>query len=335
MIFLLVISSIAMLKGFSWKTTKQSDFDNHTHVNYNNTLFGRPTAAIDWCESNYEISPFVVEFWNTLTSWNIWLAGFIGTVAAFKYKCEKRFVVCYIMTQIIGLGSVLFHATLLYEWQLADELPMFWGLLVLFYILANIDRRETPSILWPISLTAYGGLATAFFIFYTTEHPWCHQVHILVGAIYGLKVKTRLVSHIKSLNIATNAHNRINTCFSIYVISGLTGFGCWIIDQSMCSQLSNLPFGLPNPQLHAFWHTFMAIHCYFGILTPIYYRGVVLKNDPIVFDMFAFNKGEKGAICVLPFVASKKHVWEGPDGCCDNNTNNSPYDNNNTKQKKI
>ena len=72
-----------------------------------------------------------------------------------------------------------------------------------------------------------------------------------------------------------------------------------------------------------------------GILTPIYYRGVVLKNDPIVFDMFAFNKGEKGAICVLPFVASKKHVWEGPDGCCDNNTNNSPYDNNNTKQKKI
>jgi dihydroceramidase len=30
--------------------------------------FGPLTASVDWCEENFAMSPFVAEFWNTISS---------------------------------------------------------------------------------------------------------------------------------------------------------------------------------------------------------------------------------------------------------------------------
>ena len=54
---------------------------------------------------------------------------------------------------VVGLGSFIFHATLLYEAQLADELPMVW---VASYCLAILfDSEKGFSLRTPraISLT--------------------------------------------------------------------------------------------------------------------------------------------------------------------------------------
>ena len=50
-----------------------------------------------------------------------------------------------------------------------------------------------------------------------------------------------------------------------YMIYLLLAFAGWIIDQKACSLLHNLPFGLPNPQLHAVWHVLVGINAQFGM----------------------------------------------------------------------
>ena len=52
----------------------------------------------------------------------------------------------------------------------------------------------------------------------------------------------------------------------------LVAFVGWIIDQKACSLLHNLPFNLPNPQLHALWHVLVGINCQFGITFVISLR---------------------------------------------------------------
>jgi dihydroceramidase len=48
------------------------------------------------------------------------LYGFYNT---WKLGFEKRFLLAYAAVSFVGMGSWCFHMTLLYEFQLLDELP--------------------------------------------------------------------------------------------------------------------------------------------------------------------------------------------------------------------
>ena len=43
------------------------------------------------------------------------------------WKRIFRYTLCFVLLLITGVGSWMFHMTLLYEMQLMDELPMVWG----------------------------------------------------------------------------------------------------------------------------------------------------------------------------------------------------------------
>lgn len=50
-------------------------------IDYNNpeeSFWGPPTAAIDWCEDNYAWTRYIAEFWNTMSSILLALAGVVG-----------------------------------------------------------------------------------------------------------------------------------------------------------------------------------------------------------------------------------------------------------------
>jgi hypothetical protein len=86
--------------------------------------WGDHTASIDWCEQNYVHTPYIAEFYNTLTNLPTILLGLWGCYGSFKGGLRRRYALGYLGLTGIGLGSLLFHATLKYEAQLLDELPM-------------------------------------------------------------------------------------------------------------------------------------------------------------------------------------------------------------------
>lgn len=86
--------------------------------------YGNHTATIDWCELNYTHTPYIAEFYNSLTNFPTILLGLYGAYRSIKGGLRKRFALGFLGLTGIGLGSFGFHASLKWEWQLMDELPM-------------------------------------------------------------------------------------------------------------------------------------------------------------------------------------------------------------------
>lgn len=84
------------------------------------------SASIDWCESNYTHSSYIVEFYNTLSSLIISFAGIYGLYILQRCNGTVLERVIAVLFILVGLGSAAFHATLRFECQLWDEIPMLW-----------------------------------------------------------------------------------------------------------------------------------------------------------------------------------------------------------------
>ena len=93
-------------------------------------------STVDWCEANYNVTRYIAEFWNSLTGFAI-----ISSAIYWRYlsntqntQIVKRSVFVGAYGQcfkdifwyllLVGVGTMLFHGTLLYKYQLLDELPM-------------------------------------------------------------------------------------------------------------------------------------------------------------------------------------------------------------------
>ena len=64
------------------------------------------------------------EFWNTITNVNHIALGLFGYFVCLQMKLEKRFQLAYLSLVVIGVGSWMFHMTLLYEYQVRS--PFFF-----------------------------------------------------------------------------------------------------------------------------------------------------------------------------------------------------------------
>lgn len=93
---------------------------------HNETGYWGPVDAIhQFCEPHYQTSPYLCEFYNTLSSF-----VFLG-LAVYIWKNFPQFAqqdvyirVALVWLAIISMGSILFHGTMRYSFQLMDEFPM-------------------------------------------------------------------------------------------------------------------------------------------------------------------------------------------------------------------
>jgi len=86
--------------------------------------WGPRTATIDWCESNYEITHFIAEFWNTISNLIMiifplysvyWSYKHVKFAENLKRTSPTRFnqqfnipvsvVVCQLSLALVGIGS--------------------------------------------------------------------------------------------------------------------------------------------------------------------------------------------------------------------------------------
>lgn len=100
-------------------------------------------SNINFCEPDYEMTHYVAEFWNTLSSLAMVLVGVSGICLTRWQKLGVEQLLCYLAVGIVGCGSFAFHATLMRTGQVADEIPMLWGTLTLIYgAVHHADERR-------------------------------------------------------------------------------------------------------------------------------------------------------------------------------------------------
>ncbi len=157
----------------------------HIHPRSNGAgYWGPPSANIDWCEDNYVATTMIAEFWNSFSSFALVSAGFVAYLRELKQYTEQpslSFAYAYIATTFVGIGSFLFHATLLWSMQIMDELPMVYaalGFMVLFLTVEDTPNKKTGhDYLW-IFVLGYAVFSTALEIF-LPQHPEIFQLMFL------------------------------------------------------------------------------------------------------------------------------------------------------------
>ncbi|XP_046852710.1 alkaline ceramidase 3-like [Xenia sp. Carnegie-2017] len=235
-------------------------------------IWGDPTSTLDWCEENYVVTKYVAEFWNTITNYFMVVPPLLTAIRFYKTGVDARFVMSFLSVVAIGIGSTLFHATLLYKMQLLDELPMIYCTYIILYcVLTCNDEPHKKTFYLKFFLTISCVIVTLIYLI--VVNPLVFQW------AYGLSVAVLIVA----TNYSARKYN-VPLKFSILaLICYGFGFILWNIDNEFCIYVRYFRGLLPWPfntvgQLHAWWHCFAAFGGYFQILFTIELRMICRRR---------------------------------------------------------
>ncbi len=221
----------------------------------------------------------------------------------------------------VGFGSTMFHGTLLYEWQMADEIPMVWSILCWLYamfLMESVDTASPKHTLTTIFAVLYSVIYSVMHYFFAFTITFQLQFGIAV-ALSGYILHKNCLKHCGRSMIpfvmsgrprklsGSFDHKEIDDLYTLcrlYVWALLAGFAAWIFDQAACDVLHSLPFGIPNPQLHAWWHVLIGFNCHIGLQLSIGLRQKVLSQTVLPTTKWygpgriwpITNRGEKAGV---------------------------------------
>jgi dihydroceramidase len=217
--------------------------------------WGAVTADYNWCEQDYKITPYVAEFFNTVSSLAVALAGVIFGRQARAHKYGVRFQVAAAGLIIIGLGSVAFHGTLQRWGQVLDEVPMLWSSLVFLWIAVCNALGRRGEAAWSARLAGLlGGVgAGSTWVYFNAGFGFFLVTYVVtVFAIFTVTL-VRASCYAPERNAPARKYAYLSVAFY-----GAGFFFLWIPEQVFCgnrihdTHLSGL-LALPIP-LHAFFH---------------------------------------------------------------------------------
>lgn len=236
--------------------------------------WGAVTSSVDWCERNYAFTPYVAELFNTTSSLAMVLAGALG-VWLHRGVLERRFLFAFAMVALVGLGSVAFHGTLRFELQMLDELPMLYAVILMVFIL--VERAPTPRLgsWFPALLLAHAALVTGLCVFTRGALQfWVFQLSFGSLELFSLVSVWALQRRSRS--------SAVRRLFRLGMGAYVLAIVLWFVDVRACEVLSStLPLhGLPNPQLHAWWHVLVSCGFYLLLLVVAHERLATLGRAP-------------------------------------------------------
>jgi dihydroceramidase len=229
-------------------------------------LWGTPTSTIDWCEANYSVTPVVCEFFNTVSSLAMVIAGALG-VFLHRRVFDVRTRWAFGLLALVGVGSIAFHGTLRFEFQILDELPMLYLVSLMAYLILEPGPTARFGVALPIALVCYAMFATAADAF-TRGRFQFFAFQIVFG---GLEMFCLFRVYLLSRQPGNEA---VRSLFRAGVVFYVVGILLWFIDLRFCSFVSVglAKFGIPNPQLHAWWHVLVSCGFYLLLLVVGYDR---------------------------------------------------------------
>ncbi|KAL7415399.1 ceramidase [Mrakia frigida] len=223
--------------------------------------FGNHTASIDWCEQNYEITPYIAEFINTTSNLPTAALALYGIYSARKERLPMRVTINFAGILIIAAGSLWFHSTMSHFGQLSDELPMiFTTSLLVWSACETSPGYDNFNLISPlsVSLMMFNVLITVSCLLGLS--PTLHQIG------FGLLVTAATARVLYLLHVdgrcppSSPARAGGVKLFERGVASFLTSFAIWNVDNLSCENyLTPLKkqIGLPFAfvlELHSYWH---------------------------------------------------------------------------------
>lgn len=221
--------------------------------------WGQHTSTLDWCEDNYVHFMYIAETWNSFSNIPFILLALHGMISTLQGGLPNpaRNAMTHAMIAFIGVGSFVFHATLMWHAQvLLDELPMIYTSAQALYCVLQ-EGLPSSSKAPKIICTLIPMLVTAIYLAY--PNPLFHQVSFGALQLY-------LTYYLQILRNRLPENSRIKRDSTHLLVSGLIisliAFAIWNVDNIMCDEITAWradggPLGVLS-QGHAWWHILVA-----------------------------------------------------------------------------
>ncbi|KAI0931564.1 hypothetical protein AcW1_001064 [Taiwanofungus camphoratus] len=259
---------------------------NATSALMNPHFWGPVTATLDWCEANYQFSAYIAEVANSFS--NLFTVG-LALFGAFQSSYQSlppRYLVGYVGFALVGVGSFIFHATLQFEAQLADELPMVYVTsyccAILFDTTRGFSLRGSNAIPLAVTVLVFNVLFT--WSYYINRNPIYHQV---VFATLLFITAARTIFLLRDPEIAKLVPDAskvlVARLFTYGAATFAFGFFVWNLDNIFCETVTGWKHGVGWPvafilEGHSWWHILTASGTYLMLIGDTYFT-LCFKDD--------------------------------------------------------
>lgn len=245
----------------------------HPQVGY----WSPQTSAANFCEIDYEVSHYVAEFVNTISNLAYIWQGVVTLPRSLRGNGREfqlwKWPVENLALLLVGVGSAVFHATLLHEMQIIDESGMYALVGALDYRLWSSGMNEAAKWLFG---TALGGTIVGVIGWNavgTSDGKASNFVHLalFIGLLTALWPRVlymvRQGRHQRRANGLTGKDevaSKLMRQFGLGALYFYSGLAVWLVDGHFCYNLRDIRamLGLPlcwTLELHGWWHFLTAL----------------------------------------------------------------------------
>ena len=202
--------------------------------------WGPEDSSITFCEKNYDNSPYIAEYYNTLSAFTSCMVGVYFLNSRLKKETAYAMIA-------LGITTAMFHGTMRYWGQWGDELSMIY----LSFMLIKEVHNDLPYMFLYCMVSTYLMYWDTFIVFFLMFMGMQTYLYLFSMNIRYIKDNNRLF-------LAKEA------CIYLSII-------CWVLDHLFCNNYE---------YFHAFWHILTSMTMFFGgkIMTN-YKESLLLKSE--------------------------------------------------------
>lgn len=192
--------------------------------------WGQPDTTVSFCEQKYDKVFWIAEYYNTYSAFPYVVFGMFFLLTKIKH--------IGITLIALGISTAIMHTTLRYYGQWLDECSM----LTLSYSAIQLLNKKATHWGYGIIIFYYFLVKEHFILFFSLF--FLMQTYIIYQSFY------KKINWIQGIFI------------KLYIFCFLLATVCWVIDQTLCNYIYDIPF-------HAAWHILSALGMFYGFFSFI------------------------------------------------------------------
>ncbi|NWU98283.1 ACER1 ceramidase, partial [Upupa epops] len=223
------------------------------------SIFSYQSAEVDWCEGNFDRSPIIAEYYNTVNGTILFSLALLTPLNFLVLDVFSELQINHGTFTAYGrIFSMYFHMTLSYLGQLLDELSILWTLAVAYsfwYPKVYFPRfiKSRKHFIW------LSGVTTIISTLMSFIKPAINAYALNCIAFHLLYLTWR---ELKKCN-----DKRVHRMAAVMIMWWVLAISSWISDRWLCGLWQAINF----PYFHSFWHVLIALSLLYCCPLVIYF----------------------------------------------------------------